>query len=105
MVSLMTLDKALTAVSSKLDREVLIKIDVQGYEDRVIKGGGRIFEIGKACILEINIEHLYAGQANIKDIMLMLYDCGYKYIGNLKQTYNQNGHVIFLDAVFLNTRS
>ncbi len=100
-VKLTTLDKVFTNASDSLMPDVLIKLDVQGYEDRVIRGGIKTFRKAKACILEINLDQLYKDQANFKDIVLILYELGYRYAGNLDQTYADDGHVIFIDAVFV----
>ncbi|MFX0140231.1 MAG: FkbM family methyltransferase [Candidatus Hodarchaeota archaeon] len=95
------LDKWAKALSSPLEPEILIKLDVQGYEDRVIRGGRETFNIAKVSILEINIAHLYEHQAMFEDIFLLLYDLGYRYAGNLDQSYADDGHIIHIDAVFI----
>ena len=40
-------------------------------------------------------------QATFKQISLLLYDLGYHYAGNLNQICANDGHVIFIDAVFV----
>lgn len=40
-------------LSAFIKPEILIKLDVQGYEDRVIKGGIVLLKKAKACIAEI----------------------------------------------------
>lgn len=106
LVNQKTLDNALEEVQASLESEVLIKLDVQGFEDRVISGGKNVFAKADACILEISLDTLYQGQARFKELLLMLDDLGYRYAGNLEQVYGDDGHCIFLDAVFLkdNTR-
>ncbi|MGC8829190.1 MAG: FkbM family methyltransferase [Verrucomicrobiia bacterium] len=96
-----TLDKAVETFNIPLEPEILIKLDVQGYEDRVIKGGKKTFEMARACILEINLDELYVGQPSFKDIYLLLYYNGYRYAGNLNQSLAEDGHIIAIDAVFL----
>tara|TARA_R100001143_G_C3358323_1_gene133933 strand:+ start:1621 stop:2394 length:774 start_codon:yes stop_codon:yes gene_type:complete len=86
---------------SDLPRDILIKLDVQGYEEHVIAGGQRVFSQASACILEINLDALYKGQAEFKVIVDMMTNLGYRYAGNLTQHYAEDGHCIFLDAVFL----
>ncbi len=76
-------------------------MDVQGYEDRVIRGGIETFRKAKACITEINLDVLYDNQARFKDIFVLLDDLGYRYTGNCKQRYASDGHVIWLDALFI----
>lgn len=100
-VKLTTLDKWVKSLASPLKPEILIKLDVQGYEDRVIRGGQKTFGIAKACILEVSLDQLYEDQATFKDISSLLYEFGYRYAGNLNQTYADDGHVIYINAVFV----
>lgn len=100
-VKLTTLDKAMADISEPLIPDVLIKIDVQGYEDRVIRGGTETFSKARACILEIGLDKLYENQAEFKDILYLFNDLGFHYAGNLQQVYGDNGHVIYIDAVFM----
>lgn len=99
-VKMMTLDKWIRSLSDPVCPEILIKLDVQGYEDRVIQGGRETFSIAKACILEVNIDHLYKQQTTFKDISLLLYNLKFHYVGNLSQTYADDGHVIYINAIF-----
>jgi FkbM family methyltransferase len=99
-VKSITLDKAIEDLNIKIKPELLIKLDVQGYEDRVIKGGEKTFKMAKACILEIGLDNLYADQADFREIIDLLYMLGFKYVGNLSQTYAEDGHVIYIDSVF-----
>ena len=96
-----TLDQALDEVKAVFPSEILIKLDVQGYEARVIAGGHKSFAKASACILEVCLDSLYEGQASFNELLLMLDELGYRYVGNLDQTYGEDGHCIFLDAVFL----
>ena len=101
-VKQLTLDSALKQVQSELSSKILIKLDVQGYEDRVIAGGRELFKRASACILEVGLDHLYEEQAKFTQLVLMLDDLGYSYAGNLEQSYSKDGHCIYLDALFLN---
>ncbi len=100
-VKLTTLDNWVKSLSIPLAPEILIKLDVQGYEDRVIRGGKKTFMMASACILEVNLDNLYDKQATFNDIALLLYDLGYRYAGNLDQVCANDGHVIYIDAVFV----
>ncbi|MEK7845950.1 MAG: FkbM family methyltransferase [Nitrospinota bacterium] len=100
-VKSITLDNWVKSLSKPLAPEILIKLDVQGYEDRVIMGGKELFGMAKACILEVCLDRLYEEQATLKDISLLLYDLAYHYAGNLNQIYADDGHVIYIDAVFV----
>jgi FkbM family methyltransferase len=103
-VRITTLDGWSGSLKKPLVNDILIKIDVQGYEDRVITGGKRILEMAKVCIAEINLDGLYEDQTNFRDILTNLSDLGYRYAGNLNQTYAGDGHAIFVDAVFVRQR-
>jgi FkbM family methyltransferase len=95
------LDKFSAEFPEMLIPEILIKLDVQGYEDRVIKGGVNTFHKARACLLEVNLDNLYENQANFRDILIMLYDLGFHYAGNLEQVFSdRDGHVIYIDAMF-----
>ncbi len=100
-VKMITLDKWFNSLSTPLEPDILIKLDVQGYEDRVIRGGKRTFEIAKACILEVSLDELYKDQANFKGILDLLYSSGFRYAGNFDQAYADDGHVIFIDVMFV----
>lgn len=96
------LDTALKDMQDELSMEMLIKLDVQGYEDRVVAGGSETFIKASACILEVCLDTLYEGQAGFKELLLIFDELGYQYAGNLEQVYGEDGHCIFIDAVFLN---
>jgi len=96
-----TLDNTIQKFRIDLIPEILIKLDVQGYEDRVIRGGKETFTKAKACIVEVNIFNLYEEQANFKDIVNLLWDYGFFYYGILDQAYDINGQVIYFDAIFI----
>ena len=100
-VKQMTLDGALQEASDELTPEVLVKLDVQGYEDRVISGGSEVLARASACIVEVCLDSLYEGQARFSKLVSMLESLGFAYAGNLQQTYGEDGHCAFLDAVFI----
>ena len=96
-----TLNKWMEELNHIMRPDILIKLDVQGYEDRVIRGGINLFAMAKACILEINLADLYHGQASFRDIFLLFDELGYSYSGNFDQVHGIDGQVIYIDALFL----
>ena len=102
MVTQKKLDDILSTDRPNLIADILIKLDVQGYEDRVIAGGAKIFKQARACIVEISLDRLYQRQANFKTIFTLLSNLGYEYRGNIDQVRDRDGHIIFLNAVFIN---
>lgn len=100
-VEMTTLDLFFEDQNLPIEGEVLVKLDVQGYEDRVIMGGRRTLGRARACIVEVSVDSLYVGQASFMGICGLMDALGFHYAGNLDQTYADDGHVIFFDAVFV----
>jgi FkbM family methyltransferase len=100
-IRLTTLDRYFETSPLRLEPDILVKIDAQGYDDRVIRGGRSVFSRARACIVEINLDQLYEQQGSFKEIFALLDEFGFRYVGNLDQTYATDGHVVFIDAVFL----
>lgn len=98
-VNLTTLDAALGEQS--LPPELLIKLDTQGYERQVIAGATETFRQAHACIVEANLYKLYDQQPSFIELAVLLNDFGFRYAGNLEQTYSASGEVVYVDAVFL----
>lgn len=98
-VSQKTLDGSVSP--DDLEGPVLIKMDVQGYEDRVMAGGGMTFSRSHACITEVSLDNLYQGQAAFPDLYAKLAQLGYRYAGNMDQKYGPDGHCMYFDALFV----
>lgn len=80
----------------------LVKIDVQGYEDRVIKGGTAVLKQAKMIITEVSFVSLYEGQVLFDQIYSSLRALGFKYAGNYEQLHSPINHsVLQADAIFL----
>lgn len=85
-----------------LKPEVLIKIDVQGYEDKVLAGGPDIIAKTKAIIVEVSFRELYEGQPLFERIFQLLNGEGFRYMGNLYQLLNPlDGAPLQADALFV----
>ena len=61
---------------------ILIKIDVQGSEDKVIRGGQKTLRRAKAVIVETSFTELYDGQPLFHDIYEGLRSLGFSYSGS-----------------------
>ena len=83
---------------------ILVKMDVQGFEDRVIAGGQITLQKSKACILEICAQQLYIGQPSFKDIFLLMDEIGFQFAGNISQFFDENGQVAYMDSLFINSK-
>ena len=83
-----------------------INNDVQGYEDRVFRGGERTIRTSKLVVVEMSFALLYEGQPLFQDIYGLLSNWGFRYAGSLYQTLNpHDGSVLQSDAIFLSTRN
>jgi FkbM family methyltransferase len=99
VVTQSTMDESLDVLS--ISNDVLIKMDVQGYEDRVVAGGAQTFSRAIACITEVTLDQLYEDQAEFVRLIGALSEHGYRYAGNLLQSYAADGHCVFVDALFV----
>lgn len=86
----------------ELAMPLLIKIDVQGYEDRVLRGGAATVSRAAALIVETSFEPLYEGQLGHSDICHMLEAAGFEYRGALDQLADPaTGRILSSDSLFL----
>lgn len=99
-VQLRRLDDVVREEKLELDPEVLIKMDVQGFEDRVIRGGPDTFGRARACIVEVIFDSYYEGQATFLGITQQLHELGLEYAGNFGQYHHPDGHVAVIDAFY-----
>lgn len=100
-VPVTTLDTVVRSGRVRLEPDTLVKLDVQGYEDRVIAGAQETLSKARAVITEANLDELYEGQATFEGIVRNLAGLGFRYAGNLDQVHGADGHVVYVDAVFL----
>ncbi len=85
----------------ELAEPILLKMDVQGYEDQVLAGGKGIASRAAVIIVEVSFETLYEGQPLFDDIYRAITGMGLVYKGNLEQAPDQNGRLLYADAIFL----
>ncbi len=96
------LDEVIRDLNIELKKNVLFKIDVQGYEDKVILGAQKSLLKTKAIIVETSYQVLYEGQPLFDAIYDMLRQKGFEYMGNLEQLKNPlTGDVLQSDSLFI----
>ncbi|MDQ3918833.1 MAG: FkbM family methyltransferase, partial [Acidobacteriota bacterium] len=66
----------------ELRDNLLIKIDVQGYETRVVAGAQRLLSRADLLIVETSFRVLYEGQSLFDDLYDLLRPKGFRYAGN-----------------------
>lgn len=85
-----------------LQDNLLVKMDVQGYEDKVIAGGAAILKRTKVVIVEMSFLPLYQGQPLFDDIYRKLVDLGFTFQGNIQQAFHPvDGRIVSADSVFI----
>jgi FkbM family methyltransferase len=90
------------AANLSLQPETLLKVDVQGYEDRVLLGGENVVRACKYVILETSLDSLYEGQASFEQIYRIMGGFGFHYAGNVDQLPNPlDGRILQADALFV----
>lgn len=81
---------------------LLLKMDVQGFEDKVISGGADVISKAKIIIVEVSFEQLYNNSPIFDDIYLVMKEKGFAYKGNLEQLVSPlDGKYLQADAIFV----
>jgi FkbM family methyltransferase len=81
----------------KLGKNILIKVDVQGYEEMVLKGGIQTFSKATILIMELSFLELYEEQPLFDDIYQEVRKLGFKFMGITAQMPDPHDG-LFMDA-------
>jgi FkbM family methyltransferase len=88
---------------NSLKKNVLIKIDVQGLEDKVIRGGEETFRMAKYLLVEMSFVPMYDGQPLFEEIHELLTEIGYRFAGIKNQVNSPaTGQPMFVHCLYLN---
>jgi FkbM family methyltransferase len=99
-VKIASLDNVLS--NKNLEKPILIKVDVQGYEGRVILGGKKTFSQADIVIVELSFCELYLGQPLFETINQELNQLGLFYAGCISQLCSPDDNSILQqDALYL----
>lgn len=86
----------------ELTSKVLMKIDVQGYEDRVLQGAALVLKRVDYVLVEASFRPLYEGQATFHRVYEILFASGFSYAGNMDQLLSPlDDTVLQADTLFL----
>ena len=82
---------------------ILVKMDVQGIEDRVIRGGLKTLSEAKVVVCETSFVELYDGQCLFKDVADLLYPLGFTYAGTWEEPLRdpRDGMCLEEDSIFV----
>lgn len=98
-VAISTLDDWHSKV--EIEEAILLKADVQGYEDRVLMGASRLLERVSVVVLEVSFEQFYAGQPLFDDIYSLMRRNGFFLKGMFDPIYDANSErQIQCNAIF-----
>lgn len=78
-IDIETLDNLMR--SEKLEADILVKMDAQGFEDKIILGGMATIKRAKIILIETSFQELYKGQPLFGEIYNLLFGMGFKYVG------------------------
>jgi len=90
----------------QLSTPYLIKLDVQGLEEKVIKGGKKIIENAEYIITEVSFVELYENQPLFDKIYNILKQMNFQYMGNFDQLSSYiSSEIMQADAIFKKIRN
>lgn len=95
-----TLDTILAG--EKLEQGILIKMDVQGFEAKVIAGGRKTIASASVAIIETAFIPLYENQPLFGDIVRLMEELGFSYYGDMGRHYNPlSEKLLYEDSLFI----
>ncbi len=86
-----------------LEAPILLKIDVQGYEDRVLDGAHLFLEKVDVILIEMSFRPLYEGQMLFGDLFNLLYKHDFLYVGSIHELLDPSGgqNTLSADVLFV----
>jgi len=92
-------------MGDKIEGELLVKIDVQGYEPEVIAGGRETLARASYVAVEVTFQEQYVGQPLFDGVYQLMTREGFIYRGSAGQYESKSeGLFAYADAVFENPR-
>lgn len=84
-----------------LPSPIMLKIDVQGFEEKVLKGGENLVTRSSILIIETSFKALYEGQPLFGDIYSILQGWGFEYAGSVENLQDpETGIILQSDSIF-----
>lgn len=85
----------------ELTPPVLLKLDVQGYEAKVLEGGRATLTRIKWVVAETSLRQLYEGEPLFLDLVGIMADAGFRFLRPVGWLADpRNGEMLQLDALF-----
>jgi FkbM family methyltransferase len=102
-VSVSTLDNQLEVLGID-PGNILLKLDVQGFEAEVLKGAAKSLPKIPLCFLEVSIVPLYDGEITLLPILNLLSESGHEVIDVFRGIKTKKGQLLQLDILTKLTR-
>jgi hypothetical protein len=97
-----TLDAVLASRGLKVD---FLKLDVQGYELDVLKGGEHVLSQSEAVLLEASLVPTNAGAPLVSDVVRFMDERGFRLVDVCGEIRRRDGVLWQVDLLFLRTTS
>lgn len=78
----------------------LVKIDVQGFEDKVLTGGAKTIRRSQFCIIELSLDKLYQGCPQITEIIAMMDEMSFDLVDIVGEVTGRAGRFVQIDGLF-----
>ncbi len=100
-IAIRTLDGLVAKGEVELAPPVLMKIDVQGFEDRVLRGAEESLPAIESLIVELSLQELYEGQRLLPELRPWIEERGFTFRGHFTEGRSQaTGEIVQVDALF-----
>ncbi len=93
-----TIDKQLEVLELR-PQEIMLKLDVQGFEAEVLKGASQSLSKIPICYLEVSITPLYEGEVSFLPILIQLSKFGHEVIDVFRGSKAKDGRLLQLDIL------
>ena len=97
-ISISTIDKQLEVLELR-PQDIMLKLDVQGFEAEVLKGASKSLSRIPLCYLEVSITPLYEGEVPFLPILIELSKHGHEVIDVFRGIKAKNGQLLQVDIL------
>lgn len=97
-ISISTIDKQLEILGIR-PQELLLKLDVQGFEAEVLKGASQSLSKIPLCYLEVSITPLYEEEITFLPILMELSNFGHEVVDVFRGIKTKKGQLLQLDIL------
>jgi len=88
----------------EIEKNIFIKIDVQGFELNVLRGGKTMLNRARVLLVETSFHTLYDNQPLFDEVYSFLKTIGFRYMGDFESIKSPiDGAILQANAIFVNT--